>query len=283
MKLVKQSVEFLTPEIYSLEEAYKVAEIAGRTAYKSEKAITKDSAKTFVDAMIKNNHGAVLEHATIYLMIPMNRQDEHQMALYFSSRNFYEYNKYSWCQEDEYSNILYITTNLRVIIENGRQWELEYISCPRAMHVKRYTVKLTTNRQVQNEFVRHRTGSFLVESTRYCDYGKEKFNRELTFIDPKFVSGEAEYKAILRTFEFIEGLYKDLDCIAQEKAQILPLGLKTEMVITMDEEGWKHFFDLRLFGTTGKPHPQAQEAARMISEEFEKHNINLTSLPDCDD
>lgn len=275
MILTNQSIKNLTPLIYSFDEAIKIAELAGRTAYKSEKNITKDSAQIFVNGMIKNGHYAVLEHATIYLQLQYNKDDEYQQRRFESIKAFYTYNPFSYCDTDNYGN-LYVTTNYRVIIENNRQHDLEFISCPREKHIKRYTYMITTNRQVQNEIVRHRSMSFLVESTRYCNYSKDKFNGQLTFIEPwwaKDPNKEEEWKETKKFFYLIEQMYNDFNMIPQEKAQILPLALKTEMVITADEYAWKHFFDLRYRGTTGTPHPQMAELAGMLYIDFMKNGF----------
>ena len=69
MKLIKPSVEII-PQEPDLKGIYKMIELAGRTCYKSEDNITEDSAKAFVDRMIKSRHGAVLEHGTVYLKLP---------------------------------------------------------------------------------------------------------------------------------------------------------------------------------------------------------------------
>ena len=72
MKLIKPNVEIIRQEEYDLNHIFKFIELAGRTCYKSEDKITEDSAKEFVDRMIKSGHGAMLEHGTIYLTIPIS-------------------------------------------------------------------------------------------------------------------------------------------------------------------------------------------------------------------
>lgn len=64
MKLIESSAQIIEEK-----DPYKMIELAGRTCYRSENNITKDSAKEFVDRMIKLGHGAMLEHGTIYLRI----------------------------------------------------------------------------------------------------------------------------------------------------------------------------------------------------------------------
>lgn len=80
----------------------------------------------------------------------------------------------------------YITTNMRVIVENNRLDDLQYQVEPTEHHEKRITAKFICDRGVSHEFVRHRVFSFAQESTRYCNYSKDKFNNEITFIQPSW-------------------------------------------------------------------------------------------------
>ena len=86
-----------------------------------------------------------------------------------------------------FPNILYVTTNLRVLVENNWLGDIKYICEPTKYHEKRITVKFTCDRGVSHEFVRHRVFSFAQESTRYCNYSKDKFGNELTFIIPSCI------------------------------------------------------------------------------------------------
>ena len=76
MKLIKPSFEILE-QLPGLEGMYKQIELAGRTCYKSEDKITEDSAKEFVDRMIKSGHGAMLEHGTVYLSLDMTSREQY--------------------------------------------------------------------------------------------------------------------------------------------------------------------------------------------------------------
>lgn len=158
-------------------------ELAGRTCYKSEDKITEDSAKEFVDRMIKLGHGAMLEHGTIYLKIDKT-EDGHlpPARLYWSDGNHKKYTRVH-----KHGNSIYVTTNLRVIVENNRLDDLQYQVEPTEHHEKRITAKFICDRGVSHEFVRHRVFSFAQESQRYCNYNKDKFNNELTFIKPTWL------------------------------------------------------------------------------------------------
>ena len=180
MKLIKPSYEIL-PQSSGLEGVSQQIEIAGRTCYKSEDKITLDSAKGFVERMIKSGHGAMLEHGTVYLTIY-----PHDAITGYKYRN----NKYSKyferrIREEPTPEVTkYVTTNYRVLVENSWLDDLKYICEPTEFHEKRITVKFICDRGVSHEFVRHRVFSFAQESTRYCNYSKEKFGNELTFILP---------------------------------------------------------------------------------------------------
>ena len=290
MKLIKPSFEILE-QGFSIDAIYKHIELCGRTCYKSVDKITEDSAKPFVNRMINSKHYAMLEHGTVYLKIPYNML--HRMT-HPGLCSKYINNPYTRCSElQEYvdclgcfnqtiMDYLLVTTNLRVIIENGWEKDLEYICEPYLNHVKRYTVRFICNRQVSHEFVRHRAFSFAQESTRYCNYTKDKFDGELTFIQPCWINEEyvpekynysKQFVMLTEMLENVESTYNFMinsGWKPQQAATVLPNALKTELIMTgfADETGWKHFFDLRAKGTTGAPHPQAKELAESLMKEF---------------
>ena len=290
MKLIKPSFEILE-QGFSLDDIYKHIELCGRTCYKSTDKITKDSAIPFVNRMINSKHYAMLEHGTIYLKIPNNILYKTKNSDLRSKYINNPYTRCSECQDYTYNfdgfsknitNYLLVTTNLRVIIENGWEQDLEYICEPYFNHIKRYTVRFICNRQVSHEFVRHRVFSFAQESTRYCNYTKDKFNGELTFIQPCWIDEEyvpgkydrsEQFVMLTEMLENVESTYNFMinsGWKPQQAATVLPNALKTELIMTgfADETGWKHFFDLRAKGTTGAPHPQAKELAESLMKEF---------------
>lgn len=290
MKLIKPSFEILE-QLPGLEGLYKQIELAGRTCYKSEDKITEDSAKEFVDRMIKSGHGAMLEHGTVYLSLDMTSREQ-----YFK----YCYNKFSKANSTgsaEYSTWRgFVTTNLRVLVENDWMEDLQYISEPTEYHEKRHTVKFTCDRGVSHEFVRHRVFSFAQESTRYCNYSKDKFNNEITYILPcwmdelqignfnpvEIVEQAQNVNEFDCTNEELAEIYF-MECLAkaelnydslirlgwkaQEARSVLPNALKTELVMTGFESDWKHFFELRC---PGSAHPQARELAIPLQEKFKE-------------
>src|SRR5574344_12930 len=180
---------------------------------------------------------AMLEHGTVYLKTP-------------PSITHYNNNKYSIvtteCSDLDGIN-RYITTNLRVLVENGWLEDLKYLCEPTKNHEKRITVKFTCDRGVSHEFVRHRVFSFAQESTRYCNYSKDKFGNELTFIvndelhDDENATG-CDYHNLLENIELTYlQIIKD-GYTAQQARTILPNALKTELVMTGFASDWKGFF-----------------------------------------
>ena len=277
MKLIESKAEYI-PQT----DLYKHIELCGRTAYKSEDKITENSAEGFVDRMIKSKHGAVLEHGTVYLIIPERIQN--------SSKEYQLLINNPYTKAIIHDRDCYITTNYRVIIENNITHMMVYTSEPTEFHEKRYTIKFTTDRGVSHELVRHRKFSFVQESQRYCNYSKDKFGGEITFIKPSFItvdelpsnidrntSSEVFKAFILKVaLDSSESDYFDLikeGCTPQEARAILPNATKTEVLMTGFASDWRFFFDLRYYGETGKPHPDMEIIAGKAREEFIKAGI----------
>ena len=286
MKLIKQSFEILDQQC-GLEGIYKQIERAGRTCYKSEDKITEDSAKEFVDRMIKSGHGAMLEHGTVYLAMPM------ETMLPIEANGWGKYTKNPYSKGFKVCNVngqkrVAITTNLRVLVENGWLDDLQYICEPTEYHEKRITVKFITDQGILREFTRHRVFSFAVESTRYCNYTKDKFSNEVTFIQPNWISDEDvenyhmdfgyftdqdanhitaidRFMSALKNAEYFYIALIKLGWKPQQARNILPLATKCDMVMTGFVSDWLHFFELR---DAASAHPQAQELAHSLHETF---------------
>ena len=196
MKIINPSFQIMD-EINST-EVLKKLELCGRVCYKSENAITDESAKQFIQNIIKSGHESVLEHEKI-------------------------------------------------------------------------TVRIICDRGVTHEIVRHRIASYSQESTRYCNYSKEKFDGELSFIRPCFWNEEDDNFIVWRnTMRDCEQAYLQmiaLGATAQEARSVLPNSLKTEIIVTMNLREWRHFFKLR---TAKRAHPQMREISIPLLEEFQK-------------
>ena len=134
------------------------------------------------------------------------------------------------------------------------------------------SVLFTCDRGVANELVRHRIASFAQESTRYCNYSKEKFGGELSFIRPYYIDdlSEEACDAISDSCLWAEKLYLQLikDGLRPEQARcVLPLCLKTEIVVTANYREWRNIFKLR---TPVAAHPQMRELMCPLLLEVQK-------------
>lgn len=298
MKLIESSVQIIEEK-----DPYKMIELAGRTCYKSEDKITENSAKEFVDRMIKLGHGAMLEHGTIYLTI--DGEDPNLSKIQSNPHTKVNLVPYEVLTEGNYtiSYKAHITTNLRVLIENNLKELLQYQVEPTEHHEKRITAKFICDRGVSHEFVRHRVFSFAQESQRYCNYNKDKFNNELTFIKPTWLNIPTG------DYTYWDGDWCDIDnmkiqlpsdngvadnflwCLnnagmqyrllinkglkPQEARGVLPNATKTELVMTGFESDWEHFFELRC---SGAAHPDAKKLADELKSLMNVKNIELNSV-----
>ena len=149
------------------------------------------------------------------------------------------------------------------LINRGHEAMLEH---------EKISVKFIVDRGVSHELVRHRMASYAQESTRYCNYSKDKFGNELTFISPCFWSkGSREYEEWYAAMNSAEDIYFELidwGVTPEQARTVLPNSIKTEIVMTANLREWRHFFKLRAIGTTGKPHPQMLEVTVPLLAEF---------------
>lgn len=277
MKLIESSVQIIEEK-----DPYKMIELAGRTCYKSEDKITENSAKEFVDRMIKLGHGAMLEHGTIYLTL--DGEDPNLSKIQNNPYTKVNIIPYEVLTEDNYtiSYKAYITTNLRVLVENNLKELLCYQVEPTEHHEKRITAKFICDRGVSHEFVRHRVFSFAQESQRYCNYSKDKFGNELTFIKPTWFEREGLNDNVNADFEdqLIDTQERYFSMLAlglkpQEVRAILPNAIKTELVMTGFESDWEGFFRLRC---SGAAHPDAKKLADELKSLMNVKNIELNSV-----
>ena len=235
------------------------------------------TAEDFVNMLIKSNHGAMLEHGTVYMQIdsfldiPGDDRLDKKVHQYDSNR-FTKVNSMYIGQGCWRS---YITTNLRVLIENDWLDDLKYVCRPTEYHTKKATAKFICDRGVSHEIVRHRGSygmSFAQESTRYCNYSKSKFNNELTFIEPAWEFPSSNIVNTRERFEVMlgeaEANYMELITLGfkpQEARSILPNALKTEIVVTGFIDDWKHFFELRCDSAA---HPDIRKLALDLQKQF---------------
>lgn len=305
MKLINSSV-IVKEQESGIDGVYKQIEWAGRHCYKSLDKITENSAKEFVDRMIKLGHGAMLEHGTIYLTI--DGEDPNLSKIQSNPHTKVNLVPYEVLTEGNYtiSYKAYITTNLRVLVENNLKELLCYQVEPTEHHEKRITAKFICDRGVSHEFVRHRVFSFAQESTRYCDYSKDKFGNDITYIIPSWLDlPEGKYSnwdndwcdvsELKLLYPEVDNLSDPANCFLQsiknaeyyyfmlinrgwkpqQARQVLPNATKTELVMTGFESDWEHFFELRC---SGAAHPDAKKLADELKSLMNVKNIELNSV-----
>lgn len=259
MRLVKASYEIKEPTINYLTDIEEIA----RTCYKSEDKLGSNP-NWVKDVLISKRHLAMVEHGTIYLTL----------------RDCGECNEIVWFYQGNKFSVVnlingdaFITTNYRVILDNNREEDLKYqTSFIENGHERRISVHFVIDRGVSHEFVRNRGeegNSFAQESTRYCCYALGKFGMSCTFIDAPFIKegDHDEYEKDLKVIEDIYFKWVNKGYKAQEARGFLCNFLKTELWITGTMHDWGHFLFLR---ADKAAHPQAQEVAYPLKEEFLK-------------
>ena len=289
MKLINQNVEewhcgYTLPEIWS-----HIAKCA-RVCYQSEPRNNEETDEEFVKRVILRNHSfdeiaksrelqlklhlSVLEHGTVYLDIPY--EEDTAEGIFLFSRNKYSNHTYGCGIK------CYITTNMRAIVEQNLTKYLKYICSPTRLHSLRTTFNITTDIGVARELARHRTHSISEESTRYCNYSKDKFDNELTFIKPYCLNDEklklyGDYHTVIRdkspesifiaNLNNVEKDYLDLIKLGwtpQQARQILPLSTKVQTIHTAFESDWAEFISLRADACSGSVHPNMEVIADRI-------------------
>jgi len=267
---------------YNYNSNKHLIEIAGRTCYKSEEKITKESSDKFIEMIRKRGHCSVLEHSW--------------ELRYYNSTHLPHYKFLNFLQ------IYYVGTlvagNLRAFEEWDYELKNDFIYPSEDIIDKIYehkqwnmlsaTVKLVVDRGVSHEVVRHRPPAYSQESTRYCNYCQDKFRNQVTFIIPCWLDlpeGEYTWENAPNEISAVNNLgawywfksmcdqeqtYNNLiseGWIPGRARSVLPNSLKTEIVITADLAEWKHIFKLR---TAPDAHEQMREVMIPLEQEFKK-------------
>lgn len=296
MKLIESSAGLI-----KISDPFKKIEVVGRTCYKSTSAMTDETARKFYKSLVDRRHVAMLEHSTFVFEVSKNMYD----SLYG-----HRYLNYSVEEFEDGRERYLISGNLRAINETF-EWaltsvlydldpdlfylkeedyhivrapgEVKLVDIDNIPDIQRHAYKkhkyltfhFICDRGVTHEIVRHRPASYAQESTRYCNYSKDKFGNEITVIKPanfdnwNAVSRIAYERAIRRA----EDCYLDMieqGRTPQEARAVLPNTLKTEIIMTANCEEFDHFFDLRSRGITGAPHPDMKVLADKALELYEK-------------
>lgn len=319
MRILTSNAELVQQEP-GLVGAYKQIEKVGRACWASENYITEHSNQIFVEGLMKREHNAPLEHGTIYLIYIIGSPiyDPYYMV-HTDDVQFFKKNPYSKVIEKHFdvaaqakdsewmyefvaqygpSTAYFITTNLRVIVENfdikTRERVLDnFVMNPYPEHEKRITAHFTCQRAISAEFNRHRKNSMMERSSRYCNFSIDKFGNEIGIVKPDWVIDDVPN---LDFMGYIESLYNygndewskfdywvfanlacewsymnliKLGAKPEEARDILPMDLQTELYHTAFISDWIHFFKLRAWVSKGnKPHPEAMKLARQVFDKF---------------
>lgn len=285
MKLIKQSFEFINQTDFSLIGIKKHIERCARVSYKSENKITDTSYEKFVNMLESRGHDRPLEFGTVHLEIDMCPRD----IIIDTLTNQGMLNQL-WWKETYKNGKVYVTTNYRYYLAIKKVYpniDKYFTEEDNKYYPKRYTVHMILDRGVMDEFRTHVGLSHLAESTRYCNYSKDKFGNELTFIKPCWLDiplgdygisslpGDNILGLAGGTMVFIDSLLDAEDYYLtllgqgwtpQQARSVLPLGIKSELISCGFEDSWENFFERR---DAPDAHPMAQEIAEPMHEEFD--------------
>ena len=284
MKLINQSFKFINQTDFSLVGIKKHIERCARVSYKSEDKITDTSYEKFVSMLKSREHDRPLEFGTVHLKMYIS--DFHKLRDTLCINNIWND---QWIKYHYAGNITYVTTNYRYYLDiikyipNVKEYFTEEDN---EYYPKRYTVHMILDRGVMDEFRTHVGLSHLAESTRYCNYSKDKFGNEITFIKPCWLnlptdyavySGDNDSDYFIQALEDAENWYLSLlkeGWTPQQARSVLPLGIKSELISCGFEDAWTNFMRRRSpkYGDPGA-HPMAAEIADKLCEEFLKRGF----------
>ena len=284
MKLIKQSFEILEQKDFTLKGIKQFIERCARVSYKSEDRMTDTSYEKFVNMLESRGHDRPLEFGTVHLkmILPDFEGFIHSLLTIGMLNNI-------WIKHAYKGDVIYITTNYRYYLDiikyfpNVKKYLTEEDN---EYYPKRYTVHMILDRGVMDEFRTHVGLSHLAESTRYCNYSKDKFNNEVTFVIPSWCNSliegskqeyspfeingdEVEFMNALQNAQNSYLSLLKMGWTPQQARSVLPLGIKSELISCGFEDAWTNFMRRRSpkYGDPGA-HPMAAEIADKLCEEF---------------
>ena len=297
MKLIRQDFNIVNQKGFSIKDIKKHIEYCARISYKSQDRITDDSYEKFVNMLEKRDHTRPLEFGTVHLkmILPDFEGFIHSLLTISMLNNI-------WIKHAYKGDVIYITTNYRYYLDiikyfpNVKKYLTEEDN---EYYPKRYTVHMVLSRGIMDEFRTHVGLSHLAESTRYCNYSKDKFNNEITFVIPSWMdfpeisidlgnydktsvrSKDGNVHIIDTRPPYVEGDFIRSLCEAesnylsivrngwtpQQAREVLPLAVKSELISCGFEDAWSNFFYRRC---AKDAHPMAREIAIPLQKRFKE-------------
>ena len=301
MELTNQSARLLKQEFGKTNEeivdnAYKHAAGCAGICYASRKTYEHaDEAKNFVNnVLIKKGHLSPLGHATCYVDVSYtdNAYECNELMQFLGDSDARKYANVIQFQDkldaislhgksniSYHSDHVFMATNLRFIVEHNLM-DIYKKNCVTEDYVMnhinpllsddeiispRVSVLVETSRGISAEFNRHAANMVICErSTRYCNLSNTDKFADIEFMKSVYNTTSNQNLLIDDAYTFCEQTYCkliEMGLKPEIARNVLSLGLKTECVYTADMTEWRHIFDLRMNGTTGRPHPDAQDLA----------------------
>lgn len=255
----------------------KHTERIGRVCYKSEDNIKDESAFDFIKKIVYSGHTSILAHGAVYLKFNHTFFNNLEIAdlwiKFYEDESKFQYRR---IVEDEITGDMYVYTNLRYLLENCTELyklliidkqlpkDIELFIPEQSDENQLVSVQLITDIGVSRELNRHTSHYITEQSTRYCNFSKDKFGKQLTFIVPNWTSTistgqhEVNWKGLIGDCKSFKTKNKkdnlwfwnstvterdymkliDEGCKAQEARQVLSLDVKTELYHTTYLNNW---------------------------------------------
>lgn len=286
MKIIEPNVKLL-PISATYDEMMRDIERAAEICVASTKR--HDPIEDYINSLVARHHYRPLEFGTAYLKVDFSQEIPNILSEEFVERLFWE-----GVEQSIYTRIVSqnkvdcITTNCRVLQEMWdamnkmeeqellpylKPWQ-EYVKnrwCYTKEHEPRYTFLWEVSRATADSFRTYVSISSLMQSTRYCNFARDKFGGEITFVRPAWF--EHDYKTtnygdftphehlLIRAWKNAEDYYLSgikLGMQAQHARAVLPLEIKTEFIQCAYGDAWENFFNQRAHNSTGPAHDDAQ-------------------------
>lgn len=267
MILIEPKVELLKEDNF-----YSHVANCARVCYASNNNSNISDEQFCKNVLIANNHLSMFRHATIYCKYDKNDWNKYIVDIFHLAQNI----------NVVYLGDLYIIMNGQSYLEFKRNNIAETLKIdshiikdlPNELNeYKRFTFKVITQISTSRELNRVSPNNIAERSTRYCNYSKDKFGNQICICKPYYYDNLeiADQLAFINRMSEYEGNY--LNRISrgwkpEDAREFLPLCTATEVVYTYNVREWRHIIDLRYYGITGKPHPNAKIIAGMIRDQL---------------